>query len=47
MRFVMKQQPDGLWLVKDEWTNKVLAWDLSREYAEGFLAGAALMREFV
>lgn len=41
MRYVIKQQPDGLWLVKDEWRNKVILSDVSRDYCDGFLAGIA------
>ena len=39
MRYFKYQQPDGLWLVKDEWRNKILVSDVSREYCDGFLAG--------
>ncbi|WPJ55284.1 hypothetical protein RCIP0089_00021 [Klebsiella phage RCIP0089] len=41
MRYLIKQQPDGLWYVKDEDRNKVLVCDASREYCDGFLAGIA------
>lgn len=41
MRYVIKEQPDGKYLVKDEWRNKVLVSDVSREYCDGFLAGIA------
>lgn len=39
MRYAIKEQPDGKWYVKDEWCNKVLVEDASREYCDGFLAG--------
>lgn len=41
MRYFIKQQIDGLWYVKDEYENRVLVYDASREYCEGFLAGLA------
>lgn len=41
MRYFIKQQPDGLWYVKDEYTNEVLVSDVSRDYCDGFLAGLA------
>ncbi|QGH45118.1 hypothetical protein [Ralstonia phage Reminis] len=39
MRYYKKQQPDGLWYVKDEWCNTVLVSDASWDYCEGFIAG--------
>ncbi|URY99206.1 hypothetical protein 6939_0027 [Klebsiella phage 6939] len=42
MRYVIRKQPDeNLWYVKDEWANRVLVSDASRDYCEGFLAGLA------
>lgn len=43
MRYVIRKQPDDdrLWYVKDEWTNRILVSDASRDYCEGFLAGLA------
>lgn len=46
MRYVIKEQPDGKWLVKDELLNKVLVSDVSREYCDGFLAGLAHLGEW-
>lgn len=41
MRYVILEQLDGKFLVRDMWQNKVLVRDASREYCKGFLAGIA------
>lgn len=46
MRYSIKAQPDGKWLVYDEWRKDVLVSDASREYCDGFLAGLAQLGEW-
>lgn len=41
MRYKIKQQPDGNWMVIDQWCKKVLVDDASYDFCNGYLAGLA------
>ena len=43
MRYVIKQQEDGLYFVIDEWAFRVIVSDASLDYCNGVLAGIAYL----